>query len=216
MTARREAYTSTVMSVGSIAVGMVMAIVLAVYLRWMGAPVIVVAVSAASVVACAVYVSTVRLVVGADHLVLGSGPWAWPSRVVSYDDIVEVGTRDLSLSQVVGLGTGSPLHLTRLTVRAGPTLCVVLRSGEQVRVSTPHPDQAVRLITGSAPGATIESTSPNATLKAVASDRRSDPRPWFGSKRVGFGIRPQTWQGWAITIAGALAMVEIAHLLRGA
>jgi hypothetical protein len=38
-------------------------------------------------------------------------------------------------------------------------------------------------------------------------------RPWFGPKRLGFGYRPQTWQGWAITAvmtalvltAGALA-----------
>lgn len=24
---------------------------------------------------------------------------------------------------------------------------------------------------------------------------------WFGPKRVGWGISPKTWQGWAITIA---------------
>ena len=33
-------------------------------------------------------------------------------------------------------------------------------------------------------------------------------RPWFGPKRVGWGIRPQTWQGWLITavvIAAILA-----------
>ena len=26
-------------------------------------------------------------------------------------------------------------------------------------------------------------------------------RPWFGPKRIGWGIRPQTWQGWAISLA---------------
>ncbi len=25
-------------------------------------------------------------------------------------------------------------------------------------------------------------------------------RPWFGPKRVGFGIRPQTWQGWLVVL----------------
>jgi hypothetical protein len=32
-------------------------------------------------------------------------------------------------------------------------------------------------------------------------------RPWFGPKRVGFGYRPQTWQGWAImALLAALAV----------
>jgi hypothetical protein len=25
-------------------------------------------------------------------------------------------------------------------------------------------------------------------------------RPWFGPKRIGYGLRPQTWQGWAIVL----------------
>ena len=28
----------------------------------------------------------------------------------------------------------------------------------------------------------------------------SDHRPWFGPKRVGYGLRPQTWQGWAMIL----------------
>lgn len=32
-------------------------------------------------------------------------------------------------------------------------------------------------------------------------------RPWFGSKRIGYGVRPQTWQGWAITVAVAVTVV---------
>ncbi len=24
-------------------------------------------------------------------------------------------------------------------------------------------------------------------------------RPWFGPKRIGWGYRPQTWQGWLVT-----------------
>ena len=55
-------------------------------------------------------------VVDTDHLVVGQGPWAWPSRVISFDDIVGVASRDLSLSQVVGLGSGSPWNPTRRTV----------------------------------------------------------------------------------------------------
>ena len=26
------------------------------------------------------------------------------------------------------------------------------------------------------------------------------PRPWFGQKRVGWGLRPVTWQGWVLTV----------------
>jgi hypothetical protein len=34
-------------------------------------------------------------------------------------------------------------------------------------------------------------------------------RSWFGPKRIGWGLRPQTWQGWLITLA--LVGVIYAH-----
>ena len=37
-------------------------------------------------------------------------------------------------------------------------------------------------------------------------------KPWFGSKRYGFGIRPQTWQGWAITVAVVVVIVVVTRL----
>jgi len=27
----------------------------------------------------------------------------------------------------------------------------------------------------------------------------NDPRLWFGPKRLGWGISPRTWEGWAVT-----------------
>lgn len=45
------------------------------------------------------------------------------------------------------------------------------------------------------------------------SERRSPDsasRPWFGPKRVGWGLRPQTWQGWAITLAVVIAVTIVA------
>lgn len=39
-------------------------------------------------------------------------------------------------------------------------------------------------------------------------------RPWFGPKRVGFGWRPQTWQGWLITLVPVgvvIVVVSLAH-----
>ena len=35
----------------------------------------------------------------------------------------------------------------------------------------------------------------------------NEHRPWFGPKRIGFGLRPQTWQGWLLI--GALTAVVV-------
>ena len=37
-------------------------------------------------------------------------------------------------------------------------------------------------------------------------------RPWFGPKRIGYGYRPQTWQGWLL-LAVLTALVIIAASL---
>ena len=41
----------------------------------------------------------------------------------------------------------------------------------------------------------------------------SDRRPWFGPKRIGWGLRPQTWQGWTLTGAFAVVVVALGLLL---
>jgi hypothetical protein len=38
-------------------------------------------------------------------------------------------------------------------------------------------------------------------------------RAWFGPKRVGFGIRPQTWQGWLVMAIITAAIILLAVLL---
>ena len=40
-----------------------------------------------------------------------------------------------------------------------------------------------------------------------------DHRPWFGPKRIGYGIRPQTWQAWTIITVFTAAVITIAILL---
>jgi hypothetical protein len=35
-------------------------------------------------------------------------------------------------------------------------------------------------------------------------------RPWFGPKRIGWGIRPQTWQGWLVTMVIVAVIVVVA------
>ena len=38
-------------------------------------------------------------------------------------------------------------------------------------------------------------------------------KKWFGPKRVGVGLRPQTWQGWVITLAPAIVIVVVKLVL---
>ena len=38
-------------------------------------------------------------------------------------------------------------------------------------------------------------------------------RPWFGPKRVGYGIRPQTWQGWLVVLVPTVVFVALAIAL---
>lgn len=39
--------------------------------------------------------------------------------------------------------------------------------------------------------------------------------PWFGSKRIGWGLRPQTWQGWAVIVAFVVVCILIGWLVTG-
>lgn len=39
-------------------------------------------------------------------------------------------------------------------------------------------------------------------------------RPWSGPKRIGYGLRPQTWQGRAVVLAVAAAAVVVMVILR--
>ena len=39
-------------------------------------------------------------------------------------------------------------------------------------------------------------------------------RPWFGPKRIGWGYSPQSWQGWAITLALPVLVIIIVLLTR--
>jgi preprotein translocase subunit SecE len=38
-------------------------------------------------------------------------------------------------------------------------------------------------------------------------------KPWFGPKRIGFGLRPQTWQGWLFVLGIVAAAILIAWSL---
>lgn len=139
----RAAYTATVVSRPALLVGLAAGVIAAVAIRVAGAPVwssvLVVIVVALTSVAC----STVRVAVGDDRLVLG---WASPplrARSIPRAAVRQAWTVDLRWPQVFGLGIRPERRVTRLTVRAGPTVCLRLDSGELVRVSVPDPHAVV-------------------------------------------------------------------------
>jgi len=37
--------------------------------------------------------------------------------------------------------------------------------------------------------------------------------PWFGRRRVGWGMRPISWQGWLLTVVYMIAIYAAARLL---
>ena len=39
------------------------------------------------------------------------------------------------------------------------------------------------------------------------------PPVWFGQKRVGWGLRPVTWQGWLLTVIYLLLCYAVAEML---
>ena len=42
---------------------------------------------------------------------------------------------------------------------------------------------------------------------------RAPRRPWFGRKRVGWGMRPVSWQGWLLTVVYMIVIYAAARLL---
>ena len=87
----------------------------------------------------------VRLAVTSEQVLLGNGLHRWPTRRVEVRDIVSACSGEVTRLQALGLGERF-VKSTRLTVRQGPILILVLASGEQIRVSTPHPDDALDVL----------------------------------------------------------------------
>jgi len=40
-------------------------------------------------------------------------------------------------------------------------------------------------------------------------------RPWFGPKRIGWGYRPQTWQGWLVSALSLAAVIVAGAVAKG-
>ena len=147
MTDLRQAYSSTVVAPASIlASAVVAAAVCGATARLPGPALVMAAAGAVAILLAGIHLATVRLTVSPERIRIGQGPWPRPGRSISAAAVREVHAEDLGLAQIFGIGVPFHRRTTRLTVRTGPTLVLVLDSGEYIRVSTPDPGAAVRLI----------------------------------------------------------------------
>jgi hypothetical protein len=141
----RQAYTSTVVAPDQVALALLADVVLLYTLpdapSWPLA-----LVTSIAFLALGLHVATVRLCVSADRILLGQGPWHHPARVIDAADVLECSVSTLGWAQIFGVGVPFHRRTTRLTVRPGPTLCLTVRGGEYVRVSTPDPDTARQIL----------------------------------------------------------------------
>jgi hypothetical protein len=146
---QREAYTDTVVGPAQLGLALLGAAAVVAASALLAAPPWPVAAALAVVfVAVGLHLATVRLTAGADRVLLGQGPWGRPGRWIDVADVVSCSAMAVTWPEVFGVGL--PFHrlTTRMTVRPGPALHLVLRDGEHIRISTTDPDTAVRILTG--------------------------------------------------------------------
>jgi hypothetical protein len=208
----QRAYTSTVFGPIHLATGFACAAGFAVFTAVVGTPVWVTAVGAAAMLITAAYLSLVRLSIGTDRILVGHG-LSGHARVIPAEAVASATEEHLRWAQVFGIGVSFHRATQRLTVRPGPTLHLQLTTGEHLRISTPHPATA-RSVMSSLPSPSSLASLPASAGEEERMDNNKSPRPWFGPKRVGYGLRPQTWQGWTIVFAVAVAVIVIMLLVR--
>lgn len=142
----REAYTSVVVSRTHLAIGLVISLIVGAGSQFAGAIPLWFSLAIVVVIAAtALSISTVRLAVGRDRISLGLGPFG-PDRRLATIDVADAGAVALSRAQAAGFVGPWNRRTTRLTLTSGPALVLRLADGEIVRVSTPRPDIAVRII----------------------------------------------------------------------
>jgi hypothetical protein len=169
MTDVRRAYSSTVVAPGHLAACAVLAAALLSYgIAFLPAgAAAATAVGAAVIVLTGVQMATVRLMVDSECVRVSQGPWGRAGRVIPAGAVRDARPGQLSFLQTFGIGVPFRWKTTRLTVRPGPALELLLSDGECIRVSTPDPVTAALLITGRGDAKTGE---------ASTSDERKNPR----------------------------------------
>jgi hypothetical protein len=117
------------------------------------------AVGAIAILLTGVQLGTVRLTVSPEYIRVAQGPWAMPGRLIPASAVRDARAGNLSFLQTFGIGVPFRWKTTRLTIRPGPTLELVLSDGEHIRVSTADPVAAALLITGERHTATHPGTA---------------------------------------------------------
>jgi hypothetical protein len=95
--------------------------------------------------ALGVHLGVVRLTVTSDSVRAGQGPWGG-GREIPRAELTEAQVVELSFAQVLGARLPENRRIGRLTVRPGPTLQLVLGSGEYLWVTTADPATAARAV----------------------------------------------------------------------
>jgi hypothetical protein len=142
----RKAYTSTVVAPIHVAIGSVLAVLVGTFVFARGGRIWLVALSVVLIAVSAVYLSTVRLGVNAEQIIVSQGPFVLSARVMDVSSVVEATRVDVGWAQVFGIGVPWHWRTSRLTVRPGPTLSLRLVGGERISISTSDPGAALRLL----------------------------------------------------------------------
>lgn len=142
----RQASTATTIAPAHLAAGAVVAAALLVANTYTGAPTWLAVISAALVMVAVIHVATVRLSVGGGRIVLSQGPWPGHGRVIEAESLTAARIVDLGWAQTFGLGAPKRGRITRMSPRPGPALALILRDGEHVIISAPHPRAALALL----------------------------------------------------------------------
>jgi hypothetical protein len=175
VTGVRRAYSSTVVAAGHLAACAVLAAALLscgiAFLPAGGAAAA--AAGAAVIVLAGVQMATVRLMVDPGCVRVSQGPWGRPGRVIPAGAVRGARAEQLSFLQTFGIGVPFRWKTTRLTVRPGATLELVLSDGECIRVSTPDPAAAALLITGRGHAGTGEAGRGDEDSDAQKGERRA-------------------------------------------
>jgi hypothetical protein len=167
-------------------------------------------VAGVSILAVTAWLGTVRVLLGAGRVPVGYGLAGGYGYAIPASRVAHAEATTVTWPQVFGFGMPVGPRDVRMIVRSGPTLVLTLDDGARVRISVPDPALAARLLTqppaegGPDPAGSGTTTRVNDTGDPIR-------RPWFGPKRVGWGLRPSTWQGWTLT--GLLVAVILAVAL---
>lgn len=141
----------------------------------------------------------------------GWGRW----QEIDWAQVTACSLDHAGMAAVVGVGVPMKLREYRHIIAPGPALHLHLGTGEDYWLSLPRnasPEALAPLLdTHSAVYTPHTATTPIGKDPDMTTTSR---KPWFGPKRIGWGVGPTSWQGWLIVALVVVALV-IAYLRTG-